>query len=118
MNDDLFNLIMGAFAAMMLWVAFYRPIHTGFFGSIGCLGIAMAAILSMDNSVYRTVDGTESVILLMCGSIGLIVLHVVLTISRAKANPKSHPLRRRDDFIDTDWGEDGSSTQIHRGSGK
>ena len=103
MSDALFNAVMVGFAAMMVWVAFYRPIHTGFFGSLGCVGLALSALFMIDNSLYASMESIESALLCFCASVGLIVLHAVLMVHRAtRPEAVGTPHRRRSDWVGLD----------------
>lgn len=107
MTDTFFNALMVMFSLMMVWVAFYRPIHTGFFGSLGCIGLAVSSLMAIDNSLYASIEAIESTILAFCGSIGLVVLHAVIMVHRASApEARDTPHRRSSDWL--------TETELHR----
>ena len=99
MSDSTFNYLMSAFAGLMWWVVLYRPIHTGFLGSTGCLGMSVCAIMAVDDNAFASVSSTESLFLGFCGGVGLVLAHVVLCLRKARnPNPDKAPQRRRGDW--------------------
>lgn len=116
MLDWIFNGTMSLFALLMLWLAFDDRIHTGFLGTLGAGGAAVQSLRIMDDSVLRSVDGTENAVLLLVLCLMCLVGNVTFSMWKAgvfdpvEDTPPDaegefappHPLRRRTDFGELD----------------
>lgn len=99
MSDQLFDHLMVAFAVCMWWVTLYRPIPTGILGSTGCIGLSVCALMAIDDSTFASVRAVESLFLGFCGSVGLVLLHVVLCLYKTHKGDAVYGQHRRG----SDW---------------
>lgn len=83
---SLFNLVMLAFSALMVWLALYRRVHTGLLGSLGLLGTAIASLMTLDDSMLNGHESVEKLLLVFVGCGCLIVAHVLMRRPRRGSN--------------------------------
>lgn len=83
MSDTLFNALMGFFFLLMVWVVWHPRIHTGALGGLGCITMAFAALFSIDNSLYNSVEAVETCITTFVAGVTMVVVHVAVAVGRA-----------------------------------
>jgi hypothetical protein len=94
-------------ACLAIWK--YPPIHTGTFGSLGLVVMAIAAVFSMDDGLYGSPDSIKWCFVTLMGGAGLVMLHVLFSVQKMLRHMPRHasevPLRRSTDYGDLDDGD-------------
>jgi hypothetical protein len=98
MTDTIFNVAMVMFALLMWLLVLHKHVPTGFFGSLGCVTMSLAAIFSIDDSMFRTINHIESTIFAFCFGVGLVALQVFIALHRTRVSGPEDLHRRRDDW--------------------
>lgn len=105
MMDLLFNIAMCLFGALCLWIAFDDRIHTGLLGALGFAAAAVQAARIMDDSVLRSVDGTQDAVFILVVSLMAAIGNVLYSMWKAGVFGLAMsmvPRRRRTDFGELD----------------
>lgn len=81
--DLLFNIAMCTFAVLCAWIAWDDRIHTGFLGALSFGAAAVQSVRIMDDSVLRSVDGTQNAVLILVLSLMFAIVNVLYSMWKA-----------------------------------
>lgn len=76
MSDMLFNSLMLGFFGVMIWAALSDMVPTGASGSVGCLLMGIAAVMTVDDSFLSGVEAIELTLCTFCVGAVLLICNI------------------------------------------